>query len=517
MPVINLDTKKLENLSTLSKVEIENNIPMIGAEIEKYSSNSVKIEFFPNRPDLYSIEGVVRALKSFCGINNSNNKKYNNSIIKYTNKYIINIDNNVNNIVPYIIGVIIKNIKFTNDFINSINDLITNLHWSLGRNKKKIFINMYDLDKLSFPLTYNIINGNHLSSIDSNNELISIIGINKKEKLMISENTKNIFLEVTGISYEVYSALNILTCVFIDNNCDIESILIKRNECEIYSPNLKPIITNINKKDIFKILGVNISDENIIKSLNKMGHQVKINNENNSIYVETPPYRSDIFHKRDIIEDIAIGYGYNNLLSNNSLFYSIGEETEFNLYKKKIFNILNGLGFTQVMSFSLTNENKQYEKMNRENLSCYESIITNPINKEQTILRTSLLPCILEILTLNKNNELPQNIFEIGECILLSKKQYHLCLASIGPNKNFTDILKINDSIFHEMNLNYILKESEDPSFISGRRANIYIINKNKEVNVGVFGEIDPNVINNFNLSYPIIGLEINLSKLFEI
>lgn len=334
---------------------------------------------------------------------------------------------------------------------------------------------------------------------------------------MISENTKNIFLEVTGISYEVYSALNILTCVFIDNNCDIESILIKRNEYEIYSPDLKPIITNINKKDIFKILGVNISDENIIKSLNKMGHQVKINNESNSIYVETPSYRSDIFHERDIIEDIAIGYGYNNLLSNNSLFYSIGEETKFNLYKKRIFNILNGLGFTQVMSFSLTNENKQYDKMNRENLSNYESIITNPINKEQTILRTSLLPCILEILTLNKNNELPQNIFEIGECILLSKKQYHLCLASIGPNKNFTDILKINDSIFHEMNLNYTLKESEDPSFISGRRANIYIINKNKEVNVGVFGEIDPIVINNFNLSYPIIGLEINLSKLFEI
>ena len=157
MPVINLDTKKLENLSTLSKVEIENYIPMIGAEIEKYSPNYVKVEFFPNRPDLYSIEGVVRALKSFCGINNVYKNKYNNSIIKYTNKYIINIDNNVNNIVPYIIGVIIKNIKFTNDFIDSINDLITNLHWSLGRNKKKIFINMYDLDKLSFPLTYNII------------------------------------------------------------------------------------------------------------------------------------------------------------------------------------------------------------------------------------------------------------------------------------------------------------------------------------------------------------------------
>ena len=65
MPIINLNTKELENLSCLSKDDIEKNLPMIGAEIEKYSPNYVKVEFFPNRPDLYSIEGVVRELMIF--------------------------------------------------------------------------------------------------------------------------------------------------------------------------------------------------------------------------------------------------------------------------------------------------------------------------------------------------------------------------------------------------------------------------------------------------------------------
>lgn len=452
---------------------------------------------------------------------------------------------------PLIVGVIIKEINLTKKFTEALNNLIEDLHWALGRNKKKVSIQIHDLDTISFPIYYrtinsttNIINYNKKSEIinnifendseistykkliydnevnlpaivDSNNNIISLSGLIVCDNNIIKDTTKNIFIGVTGTNKEVEYSLNILTAALIDRNFSIEAVTIlnEENNRKQQFPNMNPIKINVEYDDIECILGLKLSNDEIINSLKKMGHNSKIiqNGEVKYISVEAPAYRADIFHSRDIIEDIAIGYGYEKIISKPSSFYSIGKESDLNKNKKKLFEIVISLGFTQVMPFTLTNEHTQCIKMNRKNNNLTK--IINPINEEQTIIRNELLPCLLEILSINKHHELPQKIFEIGETITGLKKQYNLSLVVIDSKVNFTDILEINNILFKEMNITYELKESNDNAFIKGRRADIYYLN---EI-VGVLGELDPLVINNFNLEYPILGLEINLNKLFNI
>lgn len=391
MPVIKINKKELQKLSNLTEDKIIELIPMIGAEIEKVSEDNIHIEFFPNRPDLYSIEGITRALKSFSDAN----FELNNYNIENNNEYKIYISNDTKNVRPFIIGAIIKNITINNNIIESFENLIENLHWALGRNKRKISINIHDIVKLKFPLTYKIINTNDYSIyinnkltnlkyiedkveykkyknliynnlnklpglLDNENSLLSIPGLIQNSKTKISNYTTSLFIEVTGNHEDVKYALNIITAAFADRNGKIESIsLINENNIIIKAPSMEPIITTINNKDIEKIIGIDINNDNIIKCLRKMGHNAILINKNDSlndnILVKTPSYRSDILDKRDIIEDIAIGYGYQNIESKKLNLYSIGEESRYNKIKNKLLDIMIGIGFLQVLPFTLSN------------------------------------------------------------------------------------------------------------------------------------------------------------------
>ncbi len=525
MPVINLDYTDLKYLSGLSNNDIENSIPMIGSEIEKISEDSISVEFFPNRPDLYSVEGVARALKTFCGICNEI-KEYK---IFDSGCYIINVNESVSSINHNIVGVVIKNILLSNKIINTLDNLIEDLHWSIGRNKKKITIKIHNSKNISFPLEYkftylnlkqnmngfDLQNKKYIFLMDNNNNLISISGIGKNNINNIDKNTTDLFVEITGNSIEEAKyALNILTAALIDRGGDAYSTLICYNGKSSVYPNMKLIENNIEYKYIENILGKSLSNYEIIKSLNKMGHKVRIieSNDKKMVNVKTHPFRVDIFNKRDIVEDIAIGYGYNNFDYNNDSFYYSGRETKYNYLRKKLFSILLSLGFTQVMPFTLTSEKIQFDMMNKNEDRSVTKII-NPMSEDQSIVRVSILPCLLDILSINKHNELPQKIFEIGEVIIDSNKQYILSFVEINSMVNFTSLLEVNNLLFNEMNINYELLESEEASFINGRRADIYH-NNNK---VGILGEFDPSIISNFELEYPVLGFEINLSKILKI
>ncbi len=249
-----------------------------------------------------------------------------------------------------------------------------------------------------------------------------------------------------------------------------------------------------------------------------MGLGAEVSSEERLV-VKIPAYRYDILHPWDIIEDIAIGYGYDRIEPEIPGTMVIGETHPVEDKKETVRGIMTGLGYFEVLTFTLTSERKQFELMGRKPFSGLEGRrfsslanvvkVASPISSEHTMLRCSILPNLLEILSLNKHRDLPQRIFEVGPVVLDFKEEYRLAAVSTHANANFAEVKSVVDAVLKELELEdaVALLESEDGAFLEGRRASIIINNKH----IGVFGELHPEVILNFGLSYPVVGFEVEI------
>ncbi len=234
-----------------------------------------------------------------------------------------------------------------------------------------------------------------------------------------------------------------------------------------------------------------------------MGINAKI--ENNLLNAAIPNWRIDILHPIDIVEDIAIGFGYNKFKSSlpKEMTFGYGES------KDNIYSTMVGLGFTEVMTLSLSNKEEQFIKLGIKTKKLID--IDNPITEKHSCLRCHLLPSLLDILRSNKHHDLPQKIFEIGEIADENGTNYfHLCGVKIDAKTGFTECKSTVEAILRELDIKVTTKNASYPSFIKGRQA--AIIYKGKEI--GQFGEIAPQVIENFELSHPIIAFEFDIDAL---
>ncbi|MDP2845965.1 MAG: phenylalanine--tRNA ligase subunit beta, partial [Candidatus Methanoperedens sp.] len=281
----------------------------------------------------------------------------------------------------------------------------------------------------------------------------------------------------------------------------IESVTI---DGKSQTPHLAPAIMNLENSEVRELLGFDISDEEIISCLQKMRYGARISG--NIIEVSVPAYRSDILHNCDLIEDIGIGYGFDKIQPELPSTSTTGKSHPISKLRDSLHEIMTGLGYFEVMPFTLTSEKVQFDMMRRERQEGVTHILY-PISEDHTIVRTTILPNLLEILSINKRRELPQRIFDAGEVILECRTQQHLGVAAIHPQANFTEIQAVVDAVLRERRIEYEVAESTDPAFIEGRRADIII----KGEKAGVFGEIHPGVISNFGLEHPIIGFELKL------
>ncbi|MCK4928272.1 MAG: phenylalanine--tRNA ligase subunit beta, partial [Methanosarcinales archaeon] len=182
---------------------------------------------------------------------------------------------------------------------------------------------------------------------------------------------------------------------------------------------------------------------------------------------------------------------------------TVGQQHPISIKNHDIMQILVGLGFYQVMPFTLTSEKVHYHNMLRTP-DGKATPVKHPISEDQTMLRTTILPNLMEILSLNQHRELPQRIFEVGDVVINATTAQKLAAVSIYPAANFTEIRAVVDAIMRERGIEYSIGNTDDPAFLEGRRA--AIIADGEEV--GIFGEIHPDVISNFGLQQPTIGFE---------
>ncbi|MCL2550250.1 MAG: phenylalanine--tRNA ligase subunit beta [Methanimicrococcus sp.] len=544
MPVITVDSKDLEALSGIGRQKIIDNVSMIGAEVERVEDETIDIEFFPNRPDLYSVEGVSRAMKAFFCITPG--------LQKYDVKppqIEMTIQKDVKSVRPVLGCAVVRGLAFTSSSIKSLMDLQEDLHWALGRGRKKVSIGVHDMAGITGPFTYMTespdfafvpldhtekmtmaeILEKHAKGVkfahlvkdmprypiikDARGNILSFPPIINGTLTTVTQATKDLFIDVTGTSKEVYTALNIVVAALSERGGIIEAVRIIDGESggEMILPNLAPLSQLITLEEIETHLGFKMTPEEVIQALSKMGFGAAILSESPvSFDIAVPAYRADILHKNDIIEDVAIGYGYANIPALLPKTYTAGKSHPLSVARLAACEAMTGLGYSQVMPFTLTSEKIHFENMRRP-VTTDVTYVLHPISEDQTMVRTTILPGLLEILALNRHRELPQKIFEVGEVAVHQKNKQKIAAVSIHHAANFTEMSEVVDAFLRELSTDYELKESDDPAFLAGRAADIYIGDRK----IGVFGEFHPGVLNAFELGYAVTGFEADMSLIF--
>jgi phenylalanyl-tRNA synthetase beta chain len=527
--LIQLIDKKVDKDSIIKVIE------RIGGEVGNVYGNSMDVEFLPNRPDLYSAEGVARAVKSFLT---------GNGLYKYNVKksdIILKVEKTVKNVRPFIVGGLVKNVKFTESAILSLMNLQEKLHLTLGRNRKKVSIGVHDFSKVKPPFVYKGVKPKTIRFIplaktkemsldeileihekgiayagllkgfdrypvlmDSENNVLSFPPIINGALTTVTENTKDVFVDVTGVDFKAINyALNIVCTALAEREGEIYSVSIFDDKKKV-TPDLKTKTKRLGIEYINSMLGMELKEKEVVSSLKKMGFDANINNGNVDVLI--PAYRTDILHQIDLVEDVAIGYGYEKFSGTLPKALTFGKYKNVEKKSEELRKTMIGLGFNEVTTLTLSSEKNQFEKMgiNEEN----KTIIKNPISEEHTILRVSLLPGLLNILNINKHRSLPLKVFEIGD-VIVDKKNVRKIGGVITHSKaNFTEIKSIVEGILREMKIKHEIKPKTIGYFIDGRCASV--LSNKKEI--CYFGELHPKVITNFELGNPVTCFEMRLN-----
>jgi phenylalanyl-tRNA synthetase beta chain len=547
MANIKFPKKEVEKSIKLNEESV-NKIMMMGIPIS-ISGEEVEIDITPNRPDLLSLQGFLRAVNGY--FKPSEMKKY--RIRSPEKDFKVKIDCSVNEVRPYTACAIVKKLKFNDENIKSIIDLQEKLHATLGRNRKKAAIGIYPLEKITLPITYEARKPSEIKFIpleaekemtgaqilqqhptgreyakllenystypifkDAKGNILSMPPIiNSHETGKITEQTKEVFIECSGSSLETLKKiLNIIVTTLSDMGGEIYAMELDYGKSnKIITPDLKPEKMSLSLENTNKLLGLNLKEKDLEKLLPKMGCEY----EKGKVLV--PAWRTDILHEVDIIEDVAIAYGYENLIPEIPKVATIGEESKESKVKSKISEILIGLGLIEISSYHLIKQ----DEAEKAKLEESEKIEVENSKTEYKLLRPNLLIPALRIMADNKDNEYPQRIFEIGtifqkdtssrtESFETGIKESENLIISSTPG-NFTELKQILDYLARMLNLKYEIKEAGKEGLIDGRTGTIIINNKP----VGYIGEVHPETLRTWNIKLPVSVLEISLEEIFKL
>ena len=533
MAIIGLPYRYLERLTGSDRETILDRLPMIGSEIERREPDHADVEFFPDRPDLFSVEGVARAMRGFLGITTG--------LPRYTVKpsgIRFTIDPKLATIRPYLGSAVIRNVALDEESILSVMGLQEALHWAVGRGRSKVAIGIHDLDTITPPfhylasprsrkfvpldydreLTLEEILAEHPKGrdyakivqdfplfpliVDADDHVCSFPPIINGERTRVTTSTRNILLDTTGTDQRaVQVAVNILCTAMAEAGAAIESVEING----IQTPTLAPAQRTVSVRECCDLIGVELSSGEMAALLEKMRFGARPEGKER-VTVQVPCYRADIMHDWDIFEDVAIAYGYDRFAVEISPTFAIGRAHPVYTTAAQVRTILSGLGYIEMMPFTLTCERVLFDAMQRAR-SPRALAVMHPISEEHTVVRTDILPLLMEMLQVNKHRELPQRLFATGDVIEDLKTSQRLAAVSIHPSADFSEAYACADAVLHELSIAYTVEESADKAFIDGRRADIIVGGKC----AGVFGEIHPAVLNAFELEHSVAAFELDL------
>ena len=567
------DYDTLEKKLTCAKAELDEKPDMT----QPADQRVIKIELNDtNRPDLWSTGGIARALREYNSGKHSDYSKFlsTKENLKATGDRVVTVDAGLKDVRPYMVSFVISGKAIDEPMLLDIIQTQEKLAWNFGRKRKTISMGVYrsadikwpvhykavDPDKTSFiplqctePMTCRQILTDHPKGkdygwilkdmkkfpllVDDKGEVMSMAPIINSATLgQVKVGDTNLMVELTGteMSSLILSA-NIVACDFADAGYDILPVKVEHPYDTgfgktivtpfYFQPTTKAHLSAINKK-----LGCDLTTKEIVAALERMGDTVtskdipeteetkpycNANKTDVEFTLSPAPYRNDFLHEVDVIEDVMIGQGLSFFEPEKPTDFTIGRLLPLTTFSRKTKEIMAGMGY-QEMIFNYLGSKKNYiDNMNIDGKDVIE--IANPMSENYQFIRPSIIASLLNAESQSANAVYPHKIFEIGKVAYIcpeentgTKTIQSLGFMTAASNANFNDVASEVSTLLYYLDHKYEVKESNDPRFIPGRQAAIIV----KDKQVGIFGEVNPKVLENWVISMPCVAGELNLEDL---
>ncbi|DAC43099.1 MAG TPA: phenylalanine--tRNA ligase subunit beta [Candidatus Poseidoniales archaeon] len=573
MPTISVDQKLLTSL--LSRhgcrhdiADVDHRLPLLGTDIDRCDEEVLDIEIFPNRPDLLSAETLSLAMRGFL----HNQPTLANESLE-SSGITLSVEPELATIRPIILGAVVRGLDMDDDdemdeFIKQLMDHQEKLHFALGRGRRRASIGVHDLTTLKPPFTVKAVERSHsfiplamehamtideiLASHpkgvdyahlldgmdkvpiieDAEGAVLSFPPIINGVHTTVQSSTRDLFIDVTGWDRRACeSCLMLVALQAKERGGSVQTIQII--DCEGKQevlPNWTPVHHRVPARLITTILGRDLNDDELSNAMLRMGgaftgrspatsdeisrsKSMQYASEGEDMFgFDMPRWRFDLLHPVDIVEDIAIGHGYEDLGTDVPKAPMNAIPRADDNLRRRIRTSMQGMGFMQIQSLTLSNDEDQFNRMRWKPFNEITRI-TNPITLEHTMMRHFLLPGLLRLLASNRHHDLPQSVYELGTVVRDHKNMDRLAFLTAERIGGFASIRGRIQAFLRDIGAENVviepLPDNEGP-WLAGRSAKILLDGEW----VGCFGEIDPSVSQIFELLVPLNGAEFDVEAL---
>lgn len=527
----------------------------------------IKIELNDtNRPDLWSTGGIARCLREYEGAKHSDYSTFLSTAgnLKDFGGRTIDVSADLKNIRPYLVAFVISGKPIDEPMLKDIIQTQEKLCWNFGRKRKTISMGVYrqaqikwpvhqtaaDPDNTSFiplqteeKMTLRQILDNHPKGkeygwilkdlpkfpllVDDNREVLSMAPIINSAHLgAVEVGDSDLLVELTGDDMSsLMLAANIVACDFFDSGYKILPVKVHHEYDtgfgqDVVTPYYFQDTASARLSAINKKLGSDLTEQQVLEALNRMGNEASSEKKDGDIVftVKPAPYRNDFLHEADVIEDVMIGMDLDFFKPAAPNDFTIGRLLPITIYSRKVKNIMSGLGY-QEMIFNYLGSKKSYiDKMGIDGSNVIE--ISNPMSENYQFIRPSIIASLFEAESQSGNAVYPHKIYEVGKIAYIDPTEemtgtrtiQSLGFLSASNNANFNDAASEVSTLLYYLDHKYEVKETNDPRFIPGRQAGIMVDGKK----VGVFGEIHPQILENWQVGVPCVAGEMDLEYLME-
>jgi phenylalanyl-tRNA synthetase beta chain len=542
LPVVRIDLRRFAKQVKADRKTILDRLPYIGLDIESVDSESVRVEYSPNRPDFGTDFGIARALKGILG------KEV--GLPKYPvtpSGVVVSVDRRLAAVRPFIACVTISGLRLDDEDIRQIISLQEDLHNGLGRRRRTVAIGLHDMDAVKPPFSYRAVDSTFkfvplgsrkqtsIASIlsdteegrayggafaggksypvitDSEGVVLSFPPIINGDATKVTPRTRKMFIDVTSTDMKAGNdVMAVMATTLADAGGDLGAVTIRYASGPRATPDLTPVELPLDVSLVRKVLGLELTRGEILRSLAKSRLAVRRDR------VLGPRYRVDLLHPVDVAEEVSLGYGTDRIGPLYPPSKQPGSFDEFEDFLDSVSTILAGSGMIELMTFELTDESSLYTRFQRP--SSAKVTVQNPKSIDHSILRDALLPNLMASLSTNVKSDYPQKVFEIGRVYSRTKdgvsESWHLSCLIAHSQASFTEAkMHLESTCRIICGREASTSEGEHWAFASGRCALV----KLREAAIGHVGEIKPEVLEAFGLGVPVVGFEVDLSAMYKL
>ena len=514
-------------------------LPLMGTDIDHCDEEKLDIEIFPDRPDLLSPETLFHGMMPFLHDSPANPR-----LAVNPGTISMKVSPELAKIRPVILGAVVRGVDIDDDIIKRLMDHQEKLHFALGRGRKRASIGVHDLSTISPPfrveaatrdlsfiplakekeMTIDDILKSHPKGIDyahllegmdkvpiiydSNDAVLSFPPIINGDHTTVTTKTRDLFIDVTGLDFRACESALMLVCLQLSVlGGKIESVRVTTCEGKEWSLNGSPVEHIVERNLVEGILGNSFTDDEIDNAICRMGGIYNGDSEGN-LSISMPRWRFDILHPIDLVEEVAIGHGYDDLAYDVPKAPLTAIPRQDGHLRRRIREALQGLGLIQIQSLTLSNDKDQFESV-RWKPDGEITRMTNPITIEHTILRQNILPGLLRLLAANRHHELPQGVYELGSVVINHQNRDKFAFLVAENSGGFASLRGRIQALMRDLGCtDWTLEPIETGPWLAGRAANIVV----KGTVVGECGEIDPHVSQDFELNVPMSGAQLDVS-----